>query len=101
MKNNVKMLVKTHVPPVIMTPILQGILSLPSDASRRIIDEFTAPTSAQKKWIRKINEDHWKGAWIGQRMSDHISERTLHRKIKAADVIIFEMHGKHRLLVCG
>lgn len=89
---SIRKLIKANVPSYIMVPIIQGILSLPPAASRFIVADFTAPAKSQKSWIKMIEKDTWKGAWIGPDMSS-CTEDELFSRIKAADLIIYKVHG--------
>lgn len=92
---SIRKLIKANVPSSIMVPIIQAILSLPPAASRFIVADFTAPTKSQRSWIKMIEKETWKGAWIGPSMSE-CSDDELSNKVRAADMIIYKAHGKKK-----
>ncbi|KAG2208240.1 hypothetical protein INT47_006095, partial [Mucor saturninus] len=87
-------LAKSYIPPVVMVPIIQTILSLPYGMSRYVIGNLTAPAKSQWSWITMVKQSTWKGAWIGPSMSDCTdNEAELLQRIKSADLIIYKAHG--------
>lgn len=92
--DSLRNLAKTYIPPVVMVPIIQTLLSLPFGMSRYVIGEFTAPTKPQMSWVTMVKQSTWKGAWIGPSMSScNDNEAELLQRIKSADLIIFKAHG--------
>jgi hypothetical protein len=96
---SLRKLIKRNTPPSIMVPIIQTILSLPHVLSRYLIEAFTSPTHAQKSWIKMIEKDTWKGAWIGPSMSECTDDAELLCRIQDADLIIYKAHGACKLSV--
>lgn len=98
---SIRKIIKTNTPPSIMVPIIQTILSLPHLLSRYLIETFTSPTKAQMCWIKMIEKDTWKGAWIGPSMSECNDDAELFSRIQDADLIIYKAHGmKHHDIKC-
>jgi hypothetical protein len=92
---SIKKLIKQSVPPSIMVPVIQTILALPASVSRYLIADFTAPKKSQLSWIRMIERQQWKGAWIGPSLSECKDEGHLRKRIREADMIIYKVHGIH------
>ncbi|KAI9482947.1 MAG: Alpha/Beta hydrolase protein [Benjaminiella poitrasii] len=90
---SIRKLIKENIPSSIMMRIIQSFLSLPPVISRYLIADFTAPTRTQKRWIKMIQQPHWRGAWIGPSLSLCENEEYLQTRIREADLIIFEVHG--------
>ncbi|KAG1218288.1 hypothetical protein G6F68_021612 [Rhizopus microsporus] len=61
--------------------------------ARNIVHEFTQPLKDQKRFIRKFDNEHWKGSLI---MSEMIrcDDETAIKRLQKSDVVIFEIHGK-------
>jgi hypothetical protein len=92
---SIKKLIKQNVPPSIMVPVIQTILALPASVSRYVIADFTAPKKSQWSWIRMIEKQDWKGAWIGSGLSECKDEGHLLKRIREADMIIYKVHGTY------
>ncbi|KAG0747211.1 hypothetical protein G6F57_007900 [Rhizopus arrhizus] len=60
--------------------------------ARNIVHEFTQPLKDQKRFIRKFDNEHWKGSLI---MSEMIrcDDETAIKRLQKSDVVIFEIHG--------
>ncbi|KAG1445624.1 hypothetical protein G6F56_009849 [Rhizopus delemar] len=72
--------------------MIKNLFLLPSSLSKPIADTLTQPLSEQKPYIRKFDNDHWKGALIMPEIEKCDDESAIRRLINA-DIIIFEVHG--------
>lgn len=75
------------------TLMIKNLFLLPSSLSKPIADTLTQPLSEQKPYIRKFDNDHWKGALIMPEIEKCDDESAIRRLINA-DIIIFEVHGR-------
>jgi len=65
---------------------------MPPAAARNIIKDLTRPLGDQKRFIRKFNNEHWKGTLIMSEMIRCDDDIAIQR-LKKADIVIFEVHG--------
>ncbi|KAI9311493.1 Alpha/Beta hydrolase protein [Dichotomocladium elegans] len=65
---------------------------MPSSLAIGLLDTLTKPTKSQKKWIKRIDNSFWKGAIIAPGIK-YNSEADAIRRLRRADIVIFELHG--------
>ncbi|KAI9493142.1 Alpha/Beta hydrolase protein [Zychaea mexicana] len=89
--DNIRAVIKKSPAPVVVQT-LRTALTLPPAAARAVINDLTTPTSVQKTYIKRINNSFWKGALIGKDIK-YESDANAIRRLRKADVVIFEVHG--------
>lgn len=90
--DDVRKLLKYKSPSVVVAHSMRTALVLPPVAARGIIKNLTRPIHDQKRFVRKFDNEHWKGHLIMSEMVRCTDEIALER-LKQADLVIFEMHG--------
>lgn len=89
--DNLRCLAKKSPAPIVLHTLKTALVMPPSVASS-LIDEVTKPTSAQKTWIKRIGNSFWKGALIAEEICNN-SDADAIRRLRRANVVIFEIHG--------
>ncbi|KAI9481662.1 MAG: Alpha/Beta hydrolase protein [Benjaminiella poitrasii] len=81
------------MPPGATIKILRKVFSLPSPASRLILNDITKPRSKHKSWIHKVPwNDEWSGCWIGENVRK-LDKQALLKRIHDSDLVLFNVHG--------
>ncbi|KAI9281898.1 Alpha/Beta hydrolase protein [Sporodiniella umbellata] len=90
--DDIRLLIKRRSPASVALQVIRSAITMHPVAARAIINEFTLPLKEQKRFIRKFDNEHWKGSLI---MSEMIrcDDETAIKRLKKSDVIIFEIHG--------
>ncbi|KAF7732734.1 hypothetical protein EC973_000005 [Apophysomyces ossiformis] len=81
-----------RAPAILVLHTLRTIFSMPPLAARLLIAGFTAPTQSQQRWIKHVDTDIWKGAYIAHDINE-CSDAEAIRRVQNADLVIFEVHG--------
>jgi hypothetical protein len=94
--DDIRKVIKKTSPPAVVVQTLRTALTMPPTAAKNIIKDLTRPLGDQKRFIRKFDNEHWKGALI---MSEMIrcDDNIALRRLQKADIVIFEVHGKERI----
>lgn len=92
--DDIRKVIKKTSPPAIVAQTLRTTLTMPPTAARNIIKDLTRPLNSQKRFVRKFDNEHWKGSLI---MSEMIrcDDAIAIERLKRADIVIFEVHGKN------
>ncbi|KAI8978078.1 Alpha/Beta hydrolase protein [Pilobolus umbonatus] len=90
--DDVRKLLKTRTPSKVTAHSMRTALIMPPVAARGIIKNLTRPIHDQKRFVRKFNNEHWKGHLIMSEMIRCDDDIALER-MKQSDLIIFELHG--------
>ncbi|KAI9021554.1 Alpha/Beta hydrolase protein [Phycomyces nitens] len=93
---NLRALVKSTILNAVPIPLvlksMRLILAMPPSVAQRLVADYTTPTQQEEKWISRIKQDTWTGAWIAPGLGECTPQEVLER-VKAADLIIYEVHG--------
>lgn len=94
--DDIRSIIKKNSPPSVVVQTLRTALVMPPTAARNIVKDLTRPLNSQKRFVRKFDNEHWKGALI---MSEMIrcDDATALQRLKKADLVIFEIHGKKNI----
>ncbi|ORZ15640.1 Alpha/Beta hydrolase protein [Absidia repens] len=84
--------IKKNAPPSFVQWLLRTLLISPSPVARLAIYDLTKPSNHQKKWIKRFDNHHWKGAIIAHNIESDTAQTALNR-LKTADLVIYEVHG--------
>lgn len=97
--DDIRLLIKRNSPPALAVQTIRSALAMNPTACRSIINDFTRPLKEQKRFIRKFDNEHWKGSLI---MSEMIrcDDETALKRLQKADIVIFEIHGKENIPSC-
>ncbi|GAN08212.1 alpha/beta hydrolase fold domain containing protein [Mucor ambiguus] len=90
--DDIRKVIKKNSPPAVVLQTLRTALTMPPAAARNIIKDLTRPLGDQKRFIRKFNNDQWKGTLIMSEMIRCDDDIAIQR-LKKADIVIFEVHG--------
>lgn len=90
--DDLRKVVKKTAPPTVVLQTLRTALTLPSPAAKAIIKDLTRPLGDQKRFIRKFNNDKWKGSLIMSEMIRCDDEIAI-KRLQKSDIVIFEIHG--------
>ncbi|KAL7314367.1 hypothetical protein PS15m_005949 [Mucor circinelloides] len=90
--DDIRKVIKKNSPPAVVLQTLRTALTMPPAAARNIIKDLTRPLGDQKRFIRKFNNEHWKGTLIMSEMIRCDDDIAIQR-LKKADIVIFEVHG--------
>lgn len=85
--------IKKNTPAAIVQQTIRTLITSPAPMARVAIHDLTKPTGNQKKWIKRFDNHHWKGAIIAPNVKKDSQETALER-LKNADLVIYEVHGK-------
>ncbi|CEP18025.1 hypothetical protein [Parasitella parasitica] len=90
--DDIRKVIKRNSPPAVVLQTLRTALQMPPAAARNIVKDLTRPLGDQKRFIRKFDNEHWKGTLI---MSEMIrcDDTIAIQRLKKADIVIFEVHG--------
>ncbi|KAG1179548.1 hypothetical protein G6F70_002622 [Rhizopus microsporus] len=90
--DDIRLLIKRNSPPALAVQTIRSALAMNPTACRSIINDFTRPLKEQKRFIRKFDNEYWKGSLI---MSEMIrcDDETALKRLQKADIVIFEIHG--------
>lgn len=91
--DDIRKVIRTTSPPAVVAQTIRTTLTMPPTAARNIIKDLTRPLNDQKRFIRKFDNEHWKGSLIMSEMIRCTDEIAIER-LKKSDIIIFEVHGK-------
>lgn len=94
--DDIRKVIKKKSPSAIITQTLRTTLIMPPTVSKNIINDLTRPLNGQKRFIRKFDNEHWKGSLIMSEMIRCDDDIAL-RRLQKADIVIFEIHGKFPL----
>lgn len=89
-----KQFVLSNLPTSLLTSFLQMTFAMPVGMARALLADIIAPKPEHLPWIKMIEEPKWKGAWIGESLSEIDNQETLNRRIQEADIVIFKAHGR-------
>ena len=91
--DDIRNMIKKTSPPAVVAQTLRTTLTMPSSAARNIIKDLTRPLNDQKRFVRKFDNEHWKGSLI---MSEMIrcDDAIAIQRLQKADIVIFEVHGR-------
>jgi uncharacterized protein YneF (UPF0154 family) len=89
---------KKNAPAAIVQQTIRTLMTSPGPVARLAIHDLTKPTSSQKKWIKRFDNHHWKGAIIAPDAKKDSEQAALDR-LKNAELVIYEIHGKYDKLV--
>ncbi|KAI8145005.1 Alpha/Beta hydrolase protein [Fennellomyces sp. T-0311] len=89
--DNIRSLMKKSPTPIIMQT-LRTVLTLPPAMASSLIDELTTPLSSQRRYIKIIDNHFWRGALIAPDIRFDSDAEAI-RRLRKADVVIFEIHG--------
>ncbi|KAF7721436.1 hypothetical protein EC973_004681 [Apophysomyces ossiformis] len=90
--DNIRQFVRKTSPPQLVRQTLRTTLLMPPVAARATIAEMTKPTKKQKRWVKKIKRESWKGVIIAPNLRKYDEETALIH-LKNADIVIFKIHG--------
>lgn len=90
--DDVRKLLKYKSPRVVIAQSMRTALVLPPVAAQGIIKNLTRPIHDQKRYVKKFKNEHWKGHLIMSEMF-RCSDEVALRRLKQADLVIFEIHG--------
>ncbi|KAG2236888.1 hypothetical protein INT48_002701 [Thamnidium elegans] len=90
--DDIRLAIKKSSPPGMVVQTLRTALTMHPKAARNIVKDLTRPLNDQKRFIRKFDNEHWKGSLI---MSEMIrcDDNIALQRLKKADIVIFEIHG--------
>ncbi|CAO3586532.1 unnamed protein product [Absidia cylindrospora] len=75
---------KKNTPAAIVQHTIRTLITSPPAVARLAIHDLTKPTGSQKKWIKRFDNHHWKGAIIAPGAKKD-SEETALQRLKEAD----------------
>ncbi|KAG2198461.1 hypothetical protein INT47_004448 [Mucor saturninus] len=90
--DDIRKVIKTTSPPSVVIQTLRTALQMPPTAARNIVKDLTRPLNGQKRFIRKFDNEHWKGTLIMSEMV-RCDDAIALQRLKKADIVIFEIHG--------
>ncbi|KAI8643240.1 Alpha/Beta hydrolase protein [Parasitella parasitica] len=90
--DDIRKVIKKNSPPAVVLQTLRTALQMPPAAARNIVKDLTRPLGDQKRFIRKFDNEHWKGALIMSEMV-RCDDAIAIQRLKKADLVIFEVHG--------
>ncbi|KAI8890603.1 alpha/beta-hydrolase [Backusella circina FSU 941] len=90
--DDIRKMIKKTSPPAVTLQTLRTTLTLPPAAARTIINDLSKPLHDQKRFVKKFDNEHWKGSLI---MSEMIrcDDAVAIERLKRSDIVIFEVHG--------
>lgn len=90
--DGIREIIKATAPPKVVVQTLRAALQMPPAAARNIVKDLTRPLHSQKRFIRKFDNEHWKGTLIMSEMV-RCDDAIALQRLKKADIVIFEIHG--------
>lgn len=91
--DDIRLLIKRKSPSSIAFQIIRTALTLHPVAARLLVNEFCQPLKDQRRFIRKFDNEHWKGSLIMSEMVQCDDDTAISR-LKNSNIVIFEVHGK-------
>lgn len=90
--DDIRLLIKRKSPSSIAFQIIRTALTLHPVAARLLVNEFCQPLKDQRRFIRKFDNEHWKGSLIMSEMVQCDDDTAISR-LKNSNIVIFEVHG--------
>ncbi|KAI8340209.1 Alpha/Beta hydrolase protein [Chlamydoabsidia padenii] len=84
--------IKKNAPAAIVQQTLRTLMTLPAPLARMAVQDASKPIGGQKKWIKRIDNEYWKGAIIAPDAKKDTEQSVINR-VKNADLVIYEIHG--------
>lgn len=90
--DDIRKVIKKNSPPAVVLQTLRTALTMPPSAARNIVKDLTRPLNDQKRFIKKFDNEYWKGALIMSEMIRCDDDIAI-KRLQKADLVIFEIHG--------
>lgn len=92
--NSLRKLIQENPYSTLSTQVLRNSFLLPTWLGTTLIDQLTWPLNEQMDYIYKIENEHFKGALIMPGIAQSNDDDSAIERLKKADIVIFEIHGK-------
>ncbi|KAI7905680.1 Alpha/Beta hydrolase protein [Cokeromyces recurvatus] len=90
--DDIHKVIKKTAPSFVVLKTLRTTLTMPPPIARNIIKDLTRPLGYQKRFVRKFDNENWKGTLIMSEMIRCNDDIAL-KRLQKSDIVIFNIHG--------